>query len=166
MRLSVGLVFALVLALVPSAAASEHGNYDYKWPWLWSSSGFITTYPFSGGHGCQPRGQCVAAYDIVLSDDKVISAREGQVQDTEADILGCGPGLGFGNFAKVNGVTYAHLSQVWVAQGGLVYQGDQIGVQGATGRVEPCPGGIHLHWGRTSQRRPTLTAEAPRPRIQ
>ncbi len=39
--------------------------------------------------------------------------------------------------------TYLHLSQIDVAVGEMVEQGQQLGLAGATGRVT----GAHLHWG-------------------
>jgi hypothetical protein len=81
----------------PTVVLSE--SFHYKWPFLWNTSATITTYPFSGVHGC-PRDathECVAAYDLVIGNGAVAAGSEGT-----ASVQGgfepneCGP-AGYGN---------------------------------------------------------------------
>lgn len=160
---SVCLLLATIASrATPAQALSE--SYHYKWPYLWSTSAAITTYPFSGVHGC-PRDathECVAAYDLVIASGSVAAASEGT-----AFVQGgfqpdqCGPS-GYGNYVDLDGARYAHLNSFApsVVTGAHLLQGDQIGTQGGTGHVEPCdpPNNIgrHLHWEFLSGVVPTI----------
>jgi len=146
----IGLVGVLVTA---GTVQADHDEYEYKWPWRPTTAGTITTYPYSGVHGCYPNGEwpfeCVAAYDVVISDLAVINAVYGDVEGVELTDGDCGPDEGFGTFVQVSGVVYAHLASASVSEGAIAFQGDQLGVQGGSGNVLPCPGGDHLHWGQS-----------------
>jgi hypothetical protein len=145
----------LVFLAIPSREVdADHDKFEFKWPWRPTSSATITTYPFSGVHGCYPDGEspyeCVAAYDLGIGDRAVVNAKYGAVNAVNVTDGACGSTLGFGTNVDVAGVIYAHLESVTsIALHDVLLQGDQLGVQGESGNVLPCPGGEHLHWGQT-----------------
>lgn len=147
-------ILIVLSATVAAASAAPHDDFHNKWPWHWPpSSARINTLPFQGVHGCQPGGECVAAYDFGISDDGVMSASEGQVTGLVEGVTLCGSNLHYGNFVDVDGKRYAHLvaPAPSVVLGANLFQGDAIGTQGHTGNVQPCDNqdpqsGKHLHW--------------------
>ncbi len=161
------LLFTAFVASVASAVPSD--DYRYKWPWRHDTSlSYIGTYPFSGVHGCYPDGEypyeCVAAYDLNIANSVVVASNEGDVThitDTYAP-NDCGSGKSYGNYVDAGGVRYAHFNSI--APGLLgdssLLQGDQVGVEGATGNVIPCPGGKHLHWQFLAGSVPTIDADS------
>lgn len=130
-------------------ARAQHDAFHHKWPYRWDTSAIITTLPFTGVHGCQLGGECVAAYDLVIANNVVVAGSEGTAFAQGGFLPGeCSSNGSYGNFVDVDGVRYAHFDSFApsVMTGASVVQGDQLGTQGSTGRVEPCPGGVHLHW--------------------
>ncbi len=145
----------LVHGANPATALSA--SFHYKWPYRWDTSAVTTTYPYSGVHGCQPGGECVAAYDLVIANNFVASSSAGTAFVSGGFLQGeCRSNGGYGNFVDIDGVRYAHLDSFALANGASVLQGDQVGVQGSTGYVIPCPGGVHLHWEFRSGTVPTI----------
>ena len=95
------------------------------------------------------RGECVAAYDPVIANNVVAAGSEGTAFVQGGFLPGeCRSNGSYGNFVDIDGVRYAHLDSFApsVTTGASLLQGDQLGTQGSTGNVIPCPGGVHLHW--------------------
>jgi murein DD-endopeptidase MepM/ murein hydrolase activator NlpD len=148
-----GLCLVVAAAVGTTQTDASSADFHYKWPYLWNTSATITTYPFSGVHGCYPNGQppyeCVDAYDLVIGSGIVSAASQGSAFVQGGFAPGeCRSNGSYGNFVDIDGVRYAHLDSFApsVVTGADLLQGDQVGAQGSTGNVQPCPGGVHLHW--------------------
>jgi hypothetical protein len=148
-----GLCILGAIASGTATVAALSSSFHYKWPYRWNTSAAITTLPFQGFHGCYPNGapayECVAAYDLVVASGSVAAANEGTAFVQGGFLPGeCRSDGHYGNFVDIDGVRYGHLDAFagGVATGANLLQGDEVGVQGSTGNVLPCPGGVHLHW--------------------
>lgn len=105
--------------------------------WIRPTAGGITQY-FGGGH---------QGYDIAdRSKPAIVAAAAGTVIKSSAGTWGGGYGthviIDHGNGYQT---LYAHMSEVYVAEGEEVGQGHVIGKMGNTGRVYGATG-IHLHF--------------------
>jgi len=146
------IVFVTAWALIhPALTRASHEDFRYKWPWLSDSSAEVTTLPFQSHHATQ------RAYDFDVGfpsgSTAILSSTEGPLTAI-TNQPECNPDGSFGNRVQVtapndNVLTYAHLGQVSVLSGELVFQGDNVGVEGRTGNsINPislkCV--AHLHW--------------------
>ncbi len=149
----------LLVSNESSTARATHDTFTFKWPWNWNASATINTLPYDNVHGCfgnpgaVPPYECVAAYDLGISNLGVLAGSESVVTGFQDGISTCSSGGGFGNFVQAGGATYAHLAVLApsVAMGTTLLQGDGVGTEGATGNVLPCvtpddQSGKHLHW--------------------
>jgi len=130
-------------ALVIKARKRNSANTDFSGPWIRPTKGRI-----SGVYGSQrilngTPGSAHLGLDIAAAKGTpVLATAAGTVSLVHEDMVLSGKTVLLDHGHGVSSV-YIHLSEIDVAEGQLLSQGQQIGSVGATGRAS----GPHLHWG-------------------
>lgn len=130
-------------ALVIKARQRNSSNTAFSGPWIRPTKGRI-----SGVYGSQrilngTPGSTHLGLDIAAAKGTpVLAAAAGTVSLVHEDMVLSGKTVLLDHGHGVSSV-YIHLSEIDVAEGQLLSQGQQIGSVGATGRAS----GPHLHWG-------------------
>ncbi len=143
------LLSAGLMLLAPASAFAEE-------QWLWPVEGF---YNLSSGFGQRsfsyhkgidiagPQPDIIKDEPILASKSGIVIAAEENCPHNYGKSSSCGCGGGYGNYVYVqhaDGLVtrYGHMTDVLVAEGQAVKQGDVLGTVGSTGSS----GGHHLHF--------------------
>ncbi len=130
-------------ALVIEARKRNSGNVHFTGSWTQPTEGRV-----SGVYGSQrilngTPGSTHLGMDIAAPrGTAVLAAATGSVSLVHQDMVLSGKTVLIDHGHGVSSV-YIHLSEIHVAEGDLVQQGQRIGSVGSTGRAS----GPHLHWG-------------------